>query len=124
MRALREAGRDRAEARVRGWLRRRGLALVSYSPEEYVHLRRVRVLAAHGVDVVLDVGANAGQYAGHLRREGYRGRIVSFEPVLGSYEQLREAARRDPGWEARHTAVGDTAGTLEVHLYADSLHNS
>jgi FkbM family methyltransferase len=128
VRAQLHAGRDRlaarAEAFVRMWLRRRGLALVSYSPEEYVHLRRIQVLDAHGVDLVLDVGANAGQYVGHLRREGYRGRIVSFEPVSATYERLRQAAERDSRWDARHAAVGEAAGELELHLYADSLHNS
>lgn len=109
---------------VRGQLRKRGLALVGYSPDDYVHLRRARILAAHGVELVLDVGANTGQYAAHLRTEGYAGRIVSFEPAGATFATVAAAAERDPRWEARRCAVGATAGTLELRNYEDSRHNS
>ncbi|MBE2317973.1 FkbM family methyltransferase [Solirubrobacter sp. CPCC 204708] len=122
--AARTRARARAERLVRGWLRRRGLAIVAHSPDEYVHARRARVLAEHGVDVVLDVGANTGQYVGHLRQEGFRGRVVSLEPVRATFERLRQAAASDSRWDVRHAAAGEAAGTLELHVYADSVHNS
>jgi FkbM family methyltransferase len=122
--ALRARLTSRGQAFIRDRLRRRGLALVGYTPEDYVHLRRVRVLAAHGVDLVLDVGANTGQYVGNLRMEGYAGRIVSFEPASASFAALSEAAASDPDWQVRQWAIGDVAGTLELHTYADSRHNS
>src|SRR3954447_7423116 len=87
-----EGWKGKLERLVRGQLRKRGLALVGYTPQDYVHLRRARVLAAHGVDLVLDVGANTGQYAGHLRAEGYAGRIVSFEPAEAAFAALSGAA--------------------------------
>lgn len=69
-----------------------------------------------GVDVVLDVGANRGQYAGELRRTGYTGRIVSFEPVPEQVAALREASRDDPLWEIRACALGDADGTLPINV--------
>src|SRR3954453_11726149 len=116
--------RGHLERLLRGALRRRGLALVGYTPEDYVHLRRARVLAAHGVDLVLDAGANTGQYAGHLRAEGYRGRIVSFEPASAAFAALQAAAARDPKWSVRRCAIGDAEGTLDLRTYPDSRHNS
>lgn len=67
------------------------------------------------VDVVLDVGANVGQYARMLRRQGYRGRIVSFEPLPQYAEQLRQAAAGDPAWQVVECALGDEDGETEIH---------
>ena len=67
-------------------------------------------------DCVLDVGANQGQYGSMLRRCGYKGRIVSFEPVKASFEVLRTRAAKDPQWSVYNYALGARAGTRLIHV--------
>lgn len=79
------------------------------------------LLARHRIDLVLDVGANVGQYARGLRAAGYAGRIVSFEPQSAAHAALAEAAAGDPGWTvAPRMAVGDADGEITINLSAAS----
>ncbi len=85
------------------------------------HWRRGEILRRYGVTLVLDVGANVGQYASGLRRNGgYRGRIVSFEPVTEAYEALVHTAATDPGWECVRLAASDEDGTAEITVAGSS----
>ncbi len=74
------------------------------------------ILDQYGVNCVFDVGANTGQYARHLRRSGYKGRIVSFEPVSATFEKLRAAAEKDPEWQVHNCALGSEEGTSTIHV--------
>jgi len=76
----------------------------------------MHLLAAHGVDLVFDIGANAGQYATELRAYGYRGRIVSFEPLSSAFAELQANAETDPAWKVVNVAVGDESGAAVIHV--------
>jgi FkbM family methyltransferase len=76
--------------------------------------RRAALLAQRGVELVLDAGANRGQYARELRDHGYHGRIASFEPLSEPYAELEARAAGDAHWEARRVALSDHQGTLEL----------
>jgi FkbM family methyltransferase len=64
--------------------------------------RSERIFAYHlgrlGIERVLDVGANTGQFAQKLRRHGFGGTIYSVEPQLAAYEAMLAAARVDARW--------------------------
>lgn len=61
------------------------------------------------VDIVLDVGANTGQYRDFLRHEvGFKGIIVSFEPVGHNVKVLRQRVGADPQWRIMDYALGDS----------------
>ena len=77
-----------------------------------------------GINVVLDVGANAGYYAKDLRMTGYQGRIVSFEPLTSAYKALAEAAALDPKWTACHCALGSEVGASEIFVSSNSWSSS
>ena len=112
--------RERAKLLVRGTLHKVDLEL---SRDPYVH-RLARTLDTIGVDTVLDVGANVGQYAVMVRRAGYRGRIISCEPLSGAFAQLSGRAGRDPRWTVLHTAVGREPGTTTINVSANSFSSS
>lgn len=78
-------------------------------------------LAHFGVDAVLDVGANRGQYVQGLRAAGYAGRIVSFEPIGTLQAQLQRAAEGDPAWlVAPPMALGAGSGEAWLDVSAES----
>lgn len=67
------------------------------------------------VNCVLDVGANVGQFGRTLRRAGYRGRIVSFEPLEEFAAKLRRRAAKDHDWQVHQYALGDEDTTAEIN---------
>jgi FkbM family methyltransferase len=78
--------------------------------------RRAELLLAHGIELVIDVGANRGEYAEELREHGYRGRIVSFEPSSAASAALRQRSADDQRWEVRELAAWDEDDVLELGL--------
>lgn len=85
-----------------------------------------RLLERLEVDCVIDVGANRGQYHDQLRElVGYRGLIVSVEPMSALAAGLRErAGREDPRWEVHACALGATAGTARLNVMATDVFSS
>jgi FkbM family methyltransferase len=86
--------------------------------------RRARLLRAYDIDLVVDVGANAGQYAAGLRGAGYEGRIASFEPLTGPHRVLAAATARDPQWESWQLALGARSGSADANVSEDTRNSS
>lgn len=110
-------------------LRRRlwtlGYDLARFKPESHPIARRRRLLNSLGIDVVLDVGANAGQYAHHLRCDlGFEGRICSFEPLIVPFRRMQSRATEDPNWQAFNFALGEVEGTATINVAANSESSS
>jgi FkbM family methyltransferase len=110
--------------RIRRGLQRLGVDVVPYSASRHPLARRAHLFGRNGVELVLDVGANAGQYGRFLRRTGYRGRILSFEPLSSAFAALSEAARGDAAWEVRRAALGERAGTATINIAKNSESSS
>jgi FkbM family methyltransferase len=73
-------------------------------------------LSRRGVDCVLDIGANRGQYGRQLRAFGYSGQIHSFEPLPEVYSSLAEAASLDATWSTWRLALGPEDGTASLNI--------
>ena len=100
--------------------RKFGLEIKLSSKNSREDLRLSAFLKDIGVDMVLDVGANRGQFAKKLFEAGYLDRIVSFEPIPNAHELLRDAAERHgSSWSvAPRVALSDRSGVAQFHVTA------
>jgi FkbM family methyltransferase len=96
------------------------LASRGFVVQRHPAVRRQKMLEAHGVDVVFDVGAARGGYAQELREFGYAGRIVSFEPIASAYAELQTTATGDERWTCLNTALGSAAGRQTINIASNS----
>lgn len=106
-------------------IHRLGFDLRRYHPVKPDDARFMAMLAAHGVNLIFDIGANTGQFGEQLRNAGYGGRIVSFEPLTAARKLLLDASNNDPLWEiAPQAAIGNEDGEIEIHVAGNSLSSS
>ena len=74
-----------------------------------------------GADLVIDIGANRGQFAQRLRATGYAGRILSVEPLPDEHAHLQKISANDPDWTiAPRIAIGGEVGEIVLYRYADT----
>ncbi len=111
-------------ARARDLLRGRGWDLIRWTGLQHPLGQRMRLLRHYGVTVVLDVGANEGQYGRELRLARYKGRIVSFEPIAAPFAKLESAARSDRNWDVAQLALGETDTTTAINVSVNSASSS
>ena len=110
---------------VRRLLRALGYDVVRSDPSSYLVALRRQLLTMKEIDVVLDVGANAGQFGAVLRRDlGFGGRICSFEPLASAFRLLEELAVQDGEWQVFHVALGDKPGCTTINVSDNSLSSS
>ena len=110
---------------IRKLLRRAGFEVHRASIQTSSGAQLARIIECTGIDLVLDVGGNAGQYATALREHGYRGRIVSFEPLSSVHSRLVASAQGDDRRQvAPRMALGDSEGEVSIHIAGNSLSSS
>jgi FkbM family methyltransferase len=107
------------ERQIAALFRRAGVELVArWRLPNWSQSRRLSELfGLCGIDCVIDVGANIGQYHDFLRREvGFRGPVHSFEPVGSTAEVLMKRAATDPAWTVQRCALGQQSGQTEINV--------
>lgn len=89
-----------------------------HTVQETVHLSRL--FDYLNIDLVLDIGANSGQYAERLRRlVGYKGTIVSAEPIPDMVRELESRSTGDPNWHVEPIAVTSVMGDVSFNVMND-----
>lgn len=102
-----------------------GFEVTRLTPMSDPALHFLKSLERFKIDLVFDVGANIGQFSSELRSVGYKGRIVSFEPLTIAYTELAKASRNDPAWSVhQRCAIGDQDGEIEINISGNSVSSS
>jgi FkbM family methyltransferase len=114
---------DPLQQALRRMIMQLGYDIVRAGPYNFRHRRR-RLVVERQINLLLDVGANIGQYARQMRKYGYRGRIVSFEPVRDAFAALHRAAASDECWTCVNAALGDQVGRAVIQVAANSQSSS
>jgi FkbM family methyltransferase len=102
-----------------------GVEMHWYDPAQSQDARLLKLLDYHGIDSVIDVGANNGGYGQLLREGGYKGSILSFEPLAEAHAQLSAAAAKSRNWHvAPRMALGAEQGEVEINVAGNSTSSS
>lgn len=110
---------------VRSVLRRLGWDLHRYLPTLSSDAQLQHALRCFDVDLILDVGANSGQFGAVLRGLGYTRRIVSFEPLADAHAALLRNCADDPLWKAApRGALGSEDGSITINIAGNSASSS
>lgn len=99
-----------------------GIELKRYPTDELT--RRIRLIEHHNIDVILDIGANIGQYGGEMRNLGFKGEIHSFEPMKSAFEKLKKNAAGDSKWQVHHFSIGEKDGQTTINIAKNSVSSS
>jgi FkbM family methyltransferase len=75
-----------------------------------------------GIDTVLDIGANTGQFTRTILALLPNANIYSFEPLPDCFEQLQEFASKHENIKVFNTGIGDESGVIsfEQNEYSPS----
>jgi FkbM family methyltransferase len=110
---------------IKNSAKRRGYEILGPSRAFATERSLAGLLRQQRVNLVLDVGANTGQFADELRASGYTGRIVSFEPLTSAHSELCRKAVAYSNWTiADRTAIGAEAGSIKIHISGNSVSSS
>jgi len=106
-------------------IRALGFDLTRYNHNSSESARISQFFSIYRINTILDVGANTGQYALWLLESGYKGRIISFEPLSKAYNHLIINSKKDPNWIiAPRMAIGNEEGKKTINISGNSVFSS
>ncbi|MFT3978958.1 MAG: FkbM family methyltransferase [Ferruginibacter sp.] len=101
-----------------------GLNIERFFGNDLTLRKLVEISKQQKIDLLLDVGANTGQFAQKMIAMGFDGKIISFEPLSSAYVLLGKNASHHPAWSvSERAAIGNEDGTIMINI-AGNNHSS
>jgi FkbM family methyltransferase len=67
-------------------------------------------------DLVIDCGANSGQWGSIIKKEFPKINLISFEPISIAFEALKSRTQKSEYWEAHQLALSAHSGSTRMQL--------
>lgn len=77
---------------------------------------RNHLIMSNEIDLVLDGGANRGQWSTEIRREFPSMPVISIEPILAAYQELEIIAYEVGNWSTLNVALGENTGISTMNV--------
>lgn len=106
------------------FLKKRGYQLRPFPEYSHEAIMRAKAMQHYDIDVLFDIGANSGQYGSLVRTLGFKGKIVSFEPLDNAFNNLEKKSNNDLNWIVNNFALGDTFGKSFINVSGNSYSSS
>jgi FkbM family methyltransferase len=88
-----------------------------YNRENYnTFVSWIRLLGLKGLNCVVDVGANHGDFSLAATAHNPAARILLFEPLPSLQSELECRGRPFPGWQIDRRALGEVESTMDLQL--------
>ncbi len=89
---------------------------------EDIRNRLIRILS---IDLIIDGGANIGQWASLVNKEFSKTEIWSFEPTKKAFEVLKETSSvHNQYWKIFNLGLGDKSGEFLINIASNSAESS
>lgn len=88
---------------------------------------RKKVIENTNADLIIDGGANEGQYGSDLIHDGIniiRRNIWSFEPLSRPFKKLESISKEHNGWKSFQFALGDKLEKTEINISNNDVSSS
>lgn len=110
---------------IKNIARKIGVEITRYLPSTSEASQLNKLLLIAKIDIVFDIGANRGQFAKIIRRAGYKGKIISFEPISAARNKLIDFVKNDSNWVIHdRCAIGDFDGDIVINISRNSVSSS
>lgn len=77
----------------------------------------LKIIESVDTDLVLDIGANKGQFASKLYNYGYNKELISFEPLSEPYKKLLKKSENNSKWKVyEKCCVGADTENIDVQI--------
>ena len=102
-----------------------GLNIERYFGSDLALKQLLQCSRENNIDLLLDIGANTGQFAQAMIRLGFNKPVLSFEPLSSAYVELKRNADKFSTWEVfERCAIGDFDGEIEINISKNSHSSS